>query len=256
MIETAGFKYKSFNFPVGEKHLEIISTHAHTKDVSILWEFQSNEEIIEIIMLVDLIKQAGLNLISLNIPYIPFSRQDRMTDIKESFSLKTFCNLINSLNVPIVRVDDPHSDVTKALINNIKVREQHDIFKAYFQSHKIDGVKRCLISPDGGALKKIHKLANIVNLPINQFSKSRCTKTGKLTDIKLASTESSIVGEECYIVDDICDGGATFIEIARKLQIFCPSKIVLMVTHGFFTKGISIFNGIIDEIYTRKGRVK
>ena len=33
-------------------------------------------------------------------------------------------------------------------------------------------------------------------------------------------------------------------------------KIVLMVTHGFFTKGLKVFDGLIDEIYTRKGKIE
>ena len=62
-----------------------------------------------------------------------------------------------------------------------------------------------------------------------------------------------------YIVDDICDGGRTFIEIAKYLKeadSIDSSRIHLMVTHGFFTKGLGVFDGLIDHIYTRKGKIK
>lgn len=50
--------------------------------------------------------------------------------------------------------------------------------------------------------------------------------------------------------------GGTFIAIAKELKKHKPKQIVLMITHGFFTKGLEVFDGLIDEIYTRKGKVK
>jgi ribose-phosphate pyrophosphokinase len=50
------------------------------------------------------------------------------------------------------------------------------------------------------------------------------------------------------IVDDICDGGRTFIELAKKLRPMTTGKIKLLITHGIFSKGIEVFDGIIDEV--------
>jgi ribose-phosphate pyrophosphokinase len=50
------------------------------------------------------------------------------------------------------------------------------------------------------------------------------------------------------MVDDICDGGRTFIELAKELRGMGAEKVHLYVTHGFFTKGLSVFDGIIDVV--------
>jgi ribose-phosphate pyrophosphokinase len=71
-----------------------------------------------------------------------------------------------------------------------------------------------------------------------------------LTPDKLAPFP--LKGKPMLIVDDICDGGRTFIELAKVLREFEPSEIILYVTHGIFSKGFEVFkdqNGkpLIDQ---------
>lgn len=54
-------------------------------------------------------------------PYIPNARKDRAHREKDVFTLKYFANIINSLNFDNVYVLDPHSNVSEALINNIRI---------------------------------------------------------------------------------------------------------------------------------------
>ena len=59
------------------------------------------------------------------------------------------------------------------------------------------------------------------------------------------------------IIDDICDGGATFINIAVKIKEYFDNqdyngyqpKIYLIVTHGIFSKGVSELSNYFDGIY-------
>jgi len=53
------------------------------------------------------------------------------------------------------------------------------------------------------------------------------------------------------IVDDICDGGGTFIGLGEAIKKINPSaKLELFVTHGFFTKGLDKLLKLYDTIYT------
>lgn len=53
------------------------------------------------------------------------------------------------------------------------------------------------------------------------------------------------------IRDDLCDGGATFIECAKQLRDLGFKEVVLCVAHGFFTRGVDhLFNNGIDKIIT------
>lgn len=249
-VKGLGFSFKSFNFPCGERHI-VIKDVEELPSIQIKFLYEKNEDIIELLLLADAVHNLGLEIEELIMPYVPFSRQDRISVPGESFSLKTFCNLINGIKAKKVMITDPHSDVAVALLNNCEAIYQHEIFSKYLYGKQ----DFYLVSPDGGALKKIYKLAAITKpLGVIECSKKRDVVTGEITGVR-ATFEELTHGKDFYIVDDICDGGKTFIEIAKKLKSYSPNKIVLMVSHGFFTKGLEVFEGLIDEVYTRNGRV-
>ena len=248
---TTTFKYKKFNFPCGETHV-VIQDIDNLPQADIIFEYQNDAEIMELLLVVDSIKRLGGYINRLEIPYVPYSRQDRVNIQGECFSLKVFCNLVNSIGAKEVVIQDPHSDVTTALINNCTVISQEQIFERYFNRK----TPFYLLSPDGGALKKIYKLAAICKpIGVVECSKIRNVSSGEIIGVNVPFHMG--VATNFVIVDDICDGGRTFTEIAKVLKTKNPdNKVILMVTHGFFTKGLEVFDGLIDEIYTRKGKVK
>lgn len=249
---TTSFKYKKFNFPCGERHV-IIEDIDELPQANIVFQYEGDAEIMELLLVADAIKRLGGYIQTLQLTYIPYSRQDRVNIQGESLSLKVFCDLINGIGAREVIVEDPHSDVAVALINNCTVIPQHEIFEKYLHGKE----PFYLLSPDGGALKKIYKLAAVCKpIAVLECSKIRNTSTGEITGVHVPPIHSS---HPIYIVDDICDGGRTFVEIAKAIPAASKdrgNKIILMVTHGFFTKGLGVFDGLIDEIYTRKGKVK
>lgn len=245
---TSTIPYKSFKFPVGEPHVQV--TWSGNADIT--WEFESVGEIVELLLLKDALMRRGCKINRLTIPYVPFGRQDRVMTLGEPLSIAVMCQLINSLEANRVIITDPHSDVTPALLNNCTVIEQHEVFTTCFP---ISFGMTYLVSPDGGALKKIYKLAKVTSLGVLECSKQRNVSTGEITGVYIPGI-TKLGGITCVIVDDICDGGRTFVELAKELQARGAKRIILMVTHGFFTKGLQVFDGLIDEIYTRKGRVK
>lgn len=248
---TCSLKYKYFNFPTGERHI-VIESIGHLPIANVNLEYENDSEIMELLLINDAIKRLGGKINELHIPYVPYSRQDRINVQGESFSLKVFCDLINYIGANTVHIIDPHSDVTSALLNNAVIIPQHEIFENLL----IEKNNFFLVCPDGGALKKIYKLATATTpLGIIECSKRRNPLNGEITGVYVPCGEG--LENDFIIVDDICDGGRTFIEISKVIKQKNPnSKVILMVSHGFFTKGLEVFDGLINEVYTRKGRVK
>ena len=242
---------KVFNFPCGETHVKLDFTNCDSANVDVEFVFENVNEIVELLLVCDAIKRSWRIVNTLNIPYVPFARQDRINVSGEAFSLAVFADLINGIGANEVVVTDPHSDVVPALIKNCKVIHQHEVFAPLLKDKK----DFWIISPDAGSLKKIYKLAAIVDCAgVIECSKNRDVKTGEITGTVVHTDD--LQGKDCIILDDIIDGGKTFIEIAKVLRTKNCSKVVLAATHGFFTKGIGVFEGLVDEIYTRSGRVK
>jgi ribose-phosphate pyrophosphokinase len=125
------------------------------------------------------------------------------------------------------------------LINNAVNITNQQMVQQYNQP---DGV---LICPDAGAAKKVGKYfdwnSNLKD--IVYCSKNRNLATGKLTLEVLEPQECN--GRNCVIIDDICDGGATFLAIAEKIQ---PKHLTLIITHGIFSKGFAALEEKFNEI--------
>lgn len=264
---TSNFEHKTFTFPVGEMQVNLdLRSHypRNDRDVFVTFTFKSNADIIELLLFCDAAKRAGLTLITLTMPYVPFSRQDRVNAGGESFSLAVFAGLINSLEFKHVVITDPHSDVTPALIHNVKVVAQAEGFMKAMPTRLTR--EYWLVSPDAGANKKTYHLAKSIKalvdssmmcrnlLGVIESSKTRNTSTGEISGTVVHCDYCSSI-HDYIMVDDICDGGRTFIELAKELRSKGARNIMLFVTHGFFTKGMDVFCGVIDSIFTPDGLV-
>lgn len=253
MITLHGATYSKFKFPSGELNVKIDNITGSKVDIK--FDFENCEEIVELMLIVDAIKRnyshSQLGLGKLTMDYVPFGRQDRVMQKGESLSLKVFCDLINSMGFTRVVIQDAHSPVTTSLLNNCVEQKQNDIFGRFLIGYK----DFYLISPDGGSLKKIYDLAKgLACIEVVECSKTRNVISGEITGVKVHKEDFE--GKDCVIVDDICDGGRTFIEIAKILKQKNCGIITLCVTHGLFTKGLEVFDGLIDNIITNKGVVK
>lgn len=239
-------KYGQFIFPGGEVSVRLLESdrlHDCSK-VLVVADLQSAKDIIELFMITDAIRRVVPTIkINLTIPYIPYARQDRVSVEGEALSISVFAKLINAQNYETVTVWDPHSDVSTALIDRAVILSQ----EVLACTTPIDWTRTVLVAPDAGAAKKIYKLAKLVGSKVITASKERDSITGKIS-----ATKIDIKGLEkrnFLIVDDICDGGRTFTELAKVMREQGASKIDLYVTHGIFSKGMNVFDGLIDDIY-------
>ncbi|MNR04820.1 Ribose-phosphate pyrophosphokinase 2 [compost metagenome] len=188
----------------------------------------------------------GVKAIKLFVPYFPAARQDRVMIPGEPLTVKVYADIINALGLDNVTVFDPHSEVTPALLNNCTVIPNH-VFIQKVVAQIGEAVK--LISPDGGALKKIYKVSEFLGGgEVVECSKSRDVKTGKLSGFKVYADD--LKGADCLIVDDICDGGGTFIGLAEELKNKNAGHLYLAISHGIFSKGFSELSKHFDQIFT------
>lgn len=249
---TGTVKHEVFRFPAGEKHVRLVGDYeVLSPNVKVKWVFENSEEIVELLLYANALKEAGFHVETLEIPYFPCARQDRVAVPGDAFALRVMCDLINSIRAKRVIVHDAHSYVLPALLENVVEISQASIFAPHVRKIRTDN-EVVLIAPDAGALKKIYELASFVDgCEVVTAIKHRNPSTGEITDTQVLAKDHQLTGKVCILVDDICDGGRTFTEIAKVIRAHHhPKKIVLMVTHGLFTKGLGVFTGLIDEIYS------
>ncbi|MBW1658285.1 ribose-phosphate diphosphokinase [Flavobacterium quisquiliarum] len=238
-------KFQSFTFSGGEPHIKINPDFDVNQKVTITHRLNSFNDLGLLCITVDALRRMDVKIIDLFIPYFPAARQDRVMIPGEPLSVKVYADIINAMKLNKVFVFDAHSEVTPALLNNSTVIPNYTFIKEVL--NKI-GQNVKLISPDGGALKKIYKVSEFLGgVEVVECSKSRDVKTGKLSGFKVY--EEDLQGMDCLIVDDICDGGGTFVGLAEELKKKNAGKLYLAVSHGIFNKGFEVLN-CFDGIFT------
>lgn len=238
-------KFQSFTFSGGEPHIKIVQDFDVNRKVTITHRLNSFNDLGLLCVTVDALRRMDVKIIELFIPYFPAARQDRVMIPGEPLSVKVYADIINAMQLNKVFVFDAHSEVTPALLNHSTVIPNYTFIKEVL--NRI-GQNVKLISPDGGALKKIYKVSEFLGgVEVVECSKSRDVKTGKLSGFKVYNDD--LEGMDCLIVDDICDGGGTFVGLAEELKKKNAGKLYLAVSHGIFNKGFEVLN-CFDGIFT------
>ena len=251
MVEISkGFKAEWLKFSAGENQVKVsMEGRNFYKEPTITCHWESSEDTEKIILLKDALDNIGYGkYVTLNIPYMPYSRQDRITEHGSSFALKCFANIINNLEFKEVITWDAHSQATELLINNLTNIDQSSWLQSILKSEsKID----CIIAPDAGAYKKIYetcsKLPQVVKDRISVVcaQKVRNVSTGEIKGMEI--DPRAVEGKYILVLDDICDGGRTFIELFNVLHDLNDAQ--LAVTHGIFSKGREELNKRYSKIH-------
>lgn len=243
---------KVFDFPGGEVGVKIdigaLGTLASAPSQTIVARMQNSRDFMALALVTDALRRIDRTPIELFMPYVPYARQDRIMVPGESFSLKVFANLINALEFDSVTVLDPHSDVTGALFERLKVITQLQIINGWRElTNRLMDVT--LVSPDAGANKKTAAIAGYLgHRDFIRADKKRDLATGKIIETIVYADDLS--GQTIAIIDDILDGGKTFRELAKALKAKGAAKVILYTTHGIFSNGVSVLlEDGIDELW-------
>ena len=243
-------RYTVTKFPGGEINVVLHQTFQMFGALLITGIIKDSDNIMELLLLKDACNRIfNWNKTALGLAYVPYARQDRVCNDGEALSIKVFANLINSMNFDTVLTYDNHSDVSSALINNCTNVTVTEIIASTFEAGQVFDIPDLLVSPDAGANKKVFELSKATEIPMIRADKTRDTKTGNITGTVVYSDD--LTDKHVMIVDDICDGGRTFIELAKVLKIKNAKKVTLYITHGIFSQGIDVlFENGIDEVIT------
>jgi len=251
-LSNAIIKYEAMSFSGGERHVQLLNLPASLpSSLKVKAEINSSDDLMDLLLINNALSNHSNEPVTLNleIPYMPYSRQDRVCSTGQAFSLQLMSELLSTLKIGRLVTWDCHSQVSVDLTGAFNVSAT-DIIKSSDELVSIlkqpDSV---LICPDKGALSRCKDLTQQLNLKqMVNCEKCRDPATGKITHTEVLIND--LTGKTAVITDDICDGGYTFIKIAEQLKTKNIDHVVLYVTHGIFSKGIEVFDGLIDSIFT------
>lgn len=227
--EDVTLGYKKFTFSDGQPHVTL-DRAVEGAIVKITVSLTGLEELFDLLLVRDIL-QRGNNVIHLEIKYLLGARMDRPIDDCQPFTLKVITDLLTGF--AHVTILDPHSEVSTELLDA-------DALYPYEKVRKIlcefPPDSTSIVIPDQGAIARVKAVTGGTRFGQYVYcTKKRDLETGILSEPRILNPGH--VRKQCLIIDDICDGGRTFVELAEKLREAGAEWVGLFVTHGLFSKG-------------------
>ena len=245
-------EYSSFIFSGGEiqVRLDLETEYPEFDELIVEAQLSNSDDIMELLLVCDALREPWRDVrLIVKIGYLPYARQDRICAKGEAYSSYVMSGVLSLIYAHKIIVLDPHSRDAIKGFHNLEVREPGTLLAQADELMKlVRAGEVILVAPDAGATPKVQKIAEDNGVNFIQAAKLRDPKTGQLSGFDFTG---NVEGKRLLIVDDICDGGGTFVGLTKELLAGGAEGVDLYVSHGIFSKGIGVlFNGGIGNIYT------
>ena len=233
MIKVDGKIVEVNKFPDGTPRINLDVDELGTyfpNGIKIGWKYENDGEMFYLMLIKRHLEKhlPSDTDVELFLPYVPNARMDRTKNADEVFTLKYFCDFINSLGFSNVYVLDPHSDVSVALLNRCVVLTPEKYIGDVFYGLEVTN-NVVLYFPDSGAAKRYSEL--FPDIPYCYGEKKRDWKTGKILGLDIRTNGIDLSGKTILMIDDIISYGGSLFYSAKELKKYNPYKIYAYATH-------------------------
>lgn len=253
LTDTPASPASGILYPAGELQIRIkperIAGIEASKEIIIKTRLEGKDlhfHLMGLLLLIDAIR--GINpkaRLILHLPYLPYSRGDRRFIEGDCHGLATFAQVLNTANFDEVRTLDVHhfGRANMFIKNFVNVIPKVQIYRAIADFEDFTGSTIAVLFPDAGAEKRYRDLIP-EDVQVFYASKHRNSATGKFDGFEVPTIPKIPI----LMIDDLCDGGGTFLGIADMLP--SDGQYGLYVTHGIFSKGMESLNAVFQRVYT------
>ena len=191
----------------------------------------TNENIMELLIMVDALKRASARRITAVIPYFGYARQDRRPrSTRVAISAKVVANLLETVGVERVLTMDLHADqiqgffdipvdniyASPVLLSDLKSKNYKDLI---------------VVSPDVGGVVRARALAKQLGCDLAIIDKRR--SAANVSEVMHVIGE--IEGRNCVIMDDMIDTAGTLVKAADVLKERGAKSVYAYCTHAVFS---------------------
>ena len=234
-------------FSDGEVMVEILE-NVRGRDVFVLQSIcqPTNDNLMELLVMVDGLKRASAGRITAAIPYMGYARQDRRpSSARVPITAKVVANMLTTVGVDRVLTMDLHSEQIQGFFD-IPVDNIYSGPVLLSDVWRKDYEGLVVVSPDVGGVVRARALAKRLEADLAIIDKRRPRPN--------VATVMNIIGEiegrTCVIIDDLVDTANTLCEAARALKERGAAKVLAYCTHPVLSgKAVErIANSALDEI--------
>ncbi|MBP6764615.1 MAG: ribose-phosphate pyrophosphokinase [Rubrivivax sp.] len=219
-------------FSDGEVTVEI-RQNVRARDVFVVQPTCSptNENLMELLIMVDALKRASARRITAVIPYFGYARQDRRPrSTRVPISAKVVANLLETVGVERVLTMDLHADQIQGFfdipVDNIYASP---VLLSDLKSKNHPNL--VVISPDVGGVVRARALAKQLGCDLAIIDKRR--PAANVSEVMHVIGE--VEGRNCVIMDDMIDTAGTLVKAAEVLKARGARSVFAYCTHPVFS---------------------
>lgn len=229
-------------------------TDCKNKDVIIVEStaIKAHERLFELLLLIDSIKRTGAKTIKLYIPYLGYSRQERVSWINEPISCEVVAKILDTAKVDeILTFDLHHPDIEKFFKTKFASIPTTKLFGEYYNSYLlnngIDYKDVVVVSPDHGSNTRADAL--VKELPGSRKAILNKYRPAPNYAEHLAVNDD-VKDKVCIIIDDIIDTGGTIISASKLLLQQGARSVLVGASHAVLSnKNIEkLLNSQINDL--------
>lgn len=225
-LEDSDIKYTIFSFPDGEKQISINSEIDRKQEIKVICRVTNAEELFILMQVNDILSRHGVKWF-LYITYLMSMRMDRVMDFNRPFSLSIVSNILKNFSCYDIEVLEPHSE---------RLIDLSECYGGVFIFHIDNNYFKdaTIVFPDEGSAERYQGAfdSNVI-----VFKKKRNLSTGKIESFEIISEK--VVSNNFVFVDDLCDGGGTFLgELEVLKEKYPDGKFTLIVCHAVNEQGL------------------
>jgi ribose-phosphate pyrophosphokinase len=234
-------------FSDGEVTVEI-QQNVRARDVFVIQPTcnPTNENLMELLIMVDALKRASARRITAVIPYFGYARQDRRPrSTRVPISAKVVANLLETVGVERLLTMDLHADQIQGFFD-IPVDNIYASPVLLSDLKNKNYPELVVVSPDVGGVVRARALAKQLGCDLAIIDKRR----PKANVAEVMHVIGEIEGRNCVVMDDMIDTAGTLVKAAEVLKERGAGKVYAYCTHPVFSgPAIERINkSMLDEV--------
>jgi ribose-phosphate pyrophosphokinase len=191
----------------------------------------TDRHLLQALMMIKRCSEDGAANVCAVMPYMAYSRQDRAFLDGEVVSMALVAKLIETAGTKRLITVDIHSPASLSYFTIDTQNISAVGLLADYAAVKIKPNAPIVVSPDMGGAKRAVKFARILGTDMVALKKSRDKDTAEVI-IEEKELNSSVVGRDLILLDDMISTGESIVEACRFLRRYKPNKIYAICTHA------------------------
>jgi ribose-phosphate pyrophosphokinase len=191
----------------------------------------SNEDLMELFLLIDSVKRSFAGKVHVVMPHLPYARQDRVAAKREPISAKLVADLLEASGADHVICVDLHSEQIQGFFDRPmdSIKAQPLFVKYFMDKHPGDIV---VVAPDAGGAKNAKRFADVIGAELAIMNKTR----PGMNQSEVTHLVGNVCGKHCIVYDDMVDTAGSVSGAAKFLRAHGADKeVYLAATHAVFS---------------------